>query len=150
MIEWRVYKGDRPSPTLKFMQVFIEDWKRENPSHSHLDGLELLEVMGLLPLPKEKYRLERVEVPWEDYNHSKLEELNTIAKPPTRQERRRVEKEYLKGLKKKGTPLQQFTQDYSRGVISQENTKKIIEEVACDCEGGRCEGDHSIGYGLFD
>jgi hypothetical protein len=100
MIEWRIYRGDKPSPLLSIMQVLIEDWKRDNPSASGLDGLELMEVMGIVEKGDKSVRLERVEVPWMDKEGRVLEELTTLIKKPSRNERRRVEKEYLKGLKK--------------------------------------------------
>lgn len=101
MIEWRIFKGDKPSPVLSIMQVWIEDWKRGNPASSHLDGLPLLEAMSLVEKGYKGMRLERVEVPWMDKEGRKLEEVSTIVAKPSRQERRRVEKEFYKKLKEK-------------------------------------------------
>lgn len=129
MIEWRVFKGDKPSPVFTIMQVFLEDWKKANPSYSDLDGFPLLEIMGLVAPGAPNMRLERVEVQWRDKEGRELEEISTIVKKPSRAERRRVEREFHKNWAKlKEDEQAQYLAQYnqSKAFLDQEKNRSII------------------------
>lgn len=128
MIEWRVFKGDKPSPVFTIMQVFLEDWKKANPSYSDLDGFPLLEIMGLVAPGAPNMRLERVEVQWRDKEGRELEEVSTIVKKPSRQERRKVEREFHKNWSKlKEEEQAQYLAQYnqSKAFLDQEKNRSI-------------------------
>jgi hypothetical protein len=115
MIEWRVFKGDKPSPVFTIMQVFLEDWKKANPSYKDLDGFALLEIMGLVAPGAPNMRLERVEVQWRDKEGRELEEVSTIVKKPSRAERRRIEREFnSKWAKLKEEEQAQYLDQYNQ------------------------------------
>lgn len=124
MIIWRVFKDTRE--VFSIAQILIDDWKRATPSAAELDGFPLMFAMNLVD--EEAYnkhpglfRLERVEVPWDN-----VPVPDEIIRKPSRQERRAVEKRTLKEWKKQNKQFKSQIEDLELPPPQCENVNDIL------------------------